>query len=450
MIVPGYELAVFLVGSPSYTFESAASSIARVAESFELGEAVILHSRFARQEAERLRAFARRVFALDPKLEEQPSDLRSALARAQQLLRGRRSIAVPTSGSLLGAVALSIAASIEQSDIAHVLFPFGPWTGLFYPFTPRYLQPIQLLGSAPPPRQPKLDGVAAREYLESELRGWPRLRRRIAEVCLELNLSLNQAWVNDTSTPPLFVELSDKLEDNTVRVDLVLRTFTESVNVATLRELKDRREAKLESFRVQAFPPPDVKMFAELSRRILTALARRACKPPEWLYRFLGFNVLDLDPHGRYVVDTNLVYFGLHNHARPGGPSILLPYCTHAEILSKVAESKGACKELEAEILLMAYEALEAHAARIPSAPSRCDVSVPSIEPELLKGSTILTGDRRAFELWSRLALAKYTRLRHVSHTDFRSADESEAHYAAIQLAAIVRELASSSRRAEE
>lgn len=447
MLVPSYELAVFLVGSPSYTFEAAASAVGRVAESFELGEAVVLYSRFARQEAERLSAFARRVFEIDLKLEEQPSDLGAAVARARQLLKGRRSIAVPTSGSLLGAVALSIAASEERADIAHILFPFGPWTGLFYPFVPRYLQPIQLLGSPPQPRRPELDWEAAREYLEGELRGWPRLRRRVAEVCLELNLSLSQAWVNDTSVPSLFIELSERPHGDAVRVDLNLRTLTESVSVATLRELKGGVGAKPESFRVQAFPAPDAEIFAELSRRILTALARKACSPPEWLYRFLGFSVLDLDPHGRYVVDTNLVYFGLHNYARPGGPSILLPYCTHAEILSKVAESKGACKEIEAEILLMAYEVLEAYAARIPSAPSRCDVSVPSIDPELLKGSTVLTGDRRAFELWSRLALAKYTKLRHVSHSDFRSAGESEAHYAAIQLAALVKELASPSRK---
>ncbi|MEM0093474.1 MAG: hypothetical protein QW753_03800 [Thermofilum sp.] len=438
----GYDLAVFLVGSPSYTFASAASSVARLAESFAIAEAVALYSRFAKQDAEKVRSFAGRVLGLDLKLEEQPRDLKGSLEAARQLLRGRRAVAVPTSGSLLGAVSLSIAASVEGADVAHVLFPFGPWTGLFYPYVPRYLQPVQLLGSPPMPRRPELNADAARQYLE-ELKGLPRLRKRIAEICLELNLSLPQSWVNDDSVPALSLELRDKVEEGVLRTELALRTPTASLTVCRLREFKAGKEVRVESFSLPSFPPPNPKHLREFLGKLLTALAKKSCDPPEEAHQFLGFSVLDLDPGARYVVDTNMVYRGLHNYARPGGPSILLPYCVHAEVLNKVAESKGPCGALKAEILLMAYEVLEAYAGRIPSAPSWCDVSIPSVDPELVKGATLLTADKRAFELWSRLALAKYAEVRYVSQEDFRGAEESEAHYAAIQLAALARELAS-------
>lgn len=131
----------------------------------------------------------------------------------------------------------------------------------------------------------------------------------------------------------------------------------------------------------------------------------------------------------------------MHNAAKAGGPRILVPYCVHAEVLNKVAESKRSCERLTAEALLLAYEVLEANAGRVPSMPYKCDVAIPAVEPELIRDALILTSDRRAFELWSRLALSKYARIALVEDEVFRSPNTSEAHYALLQLAAMLCEL---------
>ncbi|MCX8181010.1 MAG: hypothetical protein N3E41_06510 [Thermofilaceae archaeon] len=441
----GYDLAVFLVGSPSLTFQTAASSIARVTESFNIGESLAFYSGFAKKEAEEVAYFTKKLFNVDLELKPLPRSLGEAVNVFQQVFKGGKAIAVPTSGSLLGAVALSAVASRVEADLGHVLFPFGPWTGFFYPYIPRYLQPVQVLGNPPEPRKPSFDREEATKYLEEKVTFLPRLLKRVASLCVDLNLSLPLAWVNDQSIPQLVLELCKTVKGETLRKTLLLRTTVATVDLCELSCMKVARGAFSERRNcLSAYPLPDRKLFKEFVKEAFSSIAGvgKSCEPDEWMYLFTGFELIDLKPDEQYLIDTNLIYFGVHNVVRGVGPRVYVPYCLHVEILDKVAESKRVCEKLIAEALLMAYEVIEANASKVPSAHYKCDIAIPSIDPELVKGLTVVTADKRAYELWGKLALSKYAKLKLVDGSVFRSSSESEAHFALIQLAALLIELA--------
>ncbi|MEM1509204.1 MAG: hypothetical protein QXY49_00630 [Thermofilaceae archaeon] len=443
-----YDYAVLLIGSPNLTFQAAASTVARLLESFEIDKISAFYSGFAEQEALKVVRFAKMLFDKDVELVKLPTDLQEAITVLEQALKQGKAIAIPTSGSLLGAVSLTLAASRTGSDIGHVLFPFGPWTGLFYPYVPRYLQPMQVLGDHPAPRLHSFNKDMAVAYLDGEAGDFTqsRLLKRLARICVDFNLSLQRLWINDSEIPKLVLELSEEMIEDKWLTRLLLKTFTSTLELCRLREVKLKRGVTPSPRRVGIEADPQLKreLFAEFTGQAFAAIARAQspCRGLEWMYKLAGFSVLDLKPGETYLIDTNLVYQGVHNTAKAGGPRVLIPYCVHAEVLNKVAESKHYCEKLTAEALLLAYEVLEAYAGKVPSMPYKCDVAIPAVEPELIKNALILTSDRRAFELWNRLILSKYARIALVEEGFFRPPNLSEAHYALLQLAAMLCELA--------
>ncbi|MEM1853203.1 MAG: hypothetical protein QXR56_05890 [Thermofilaceae archaeon] len=442
----GYELAVFLVGSPSFTFQSAASSLARALEAFPIGECVAFYSAFAKREAERVSRFVKRLFDVDLELRQMSRDLGEALNTFQSFLSRGKALAVPTSGSLVGAVALTLASARTGADVGHVLFPFGPWTGFFYPYVPRYLQPMRVLGDPPEPARRAFSRDGAVEYLEEEAPFPTRLLKRIASLCVDLNLSLPQTWVNDYSTPKLALELVEAVEGGELSKTLYLSTTAGLVPVCELARLPVKGEAPTARVRksISVHPPPDRRLFEDFAAEALSAIAwgEPRCREVGWLYRLVGFEMLDLGQDERYLIDTNVIYSGVHNVVRLLGPRIHVPYCVHAEVLNRVAESRKACERLLAEALLMAYEVVEAFASKVPSTQYKCDISIPSIDPELIKDLTVLTADKRAYALWRKLAISRYTNVKLMDDGMFRPASEGESHFALIQLAAILCELA--------
>ncbi len=464
--------AVFVLGSPSHTFESGASSIARVLESFRVGEVEVFYSGFAEAEAQRLRGFINGLFGVEVSLRPLPGTLSEAVDVLVKELTAD-SLAVPTAGSVLGAVALTNAADRVGARIAHVMFPFGPWSGFFYPYIPRYLQPILVLGDPIDATLNRFDARNAENFLGTRDNAYinTKLSRAIARACLKLNASLQGAWVNDASVPELTLELREELGEKDVLCSVYLRTPTSSVKVCDLA--KTPRQQGLRGLPVPASMQQSVKASIgtgshsreALQRLLLEAFymlagGRDAClrryeaykeeafkKNLAELYDLLGFEVLNLDPHGVYVVDTNMVYRGVHNLARPGGPRIIVPYCVRYEVLDKLARSKSPCMKYQLICVRLALEMLENYASRVPSNPVNCDMAIPAVDPELLKGATILSADRHAVDLWEGMVLSKYTEIKYVAEESFRRATTPEAHYAVIQLAAMLCHLRSYARK---
>lgn len=120
-----YDSAVLLIGSPNLTFQAAASAASRLLESFEIDKLSAFYSGFAEEEASKIVRFMKMFFDKDMELTKLPTDLREAVTVLEQVLKQGKAIAVPTPGSLLGAVSLTLAAAKTGSDIGHVLFPSG-------------------------------------------------------------------------------------------------------------------------------------------------------------------------------------------------------------------------------------------------------------------------------------------------------------------------------------
>ena len=51
----------------------------------------------------------------------------------------------PTSGSKFYAFVSTKIAVEKNTTIIHTIFPFGPWKGMFYPFVPRFFQPVKTM-----------------------------------------------------------------------------------------------------------------------------------------------------------------------------------------------------------------------------------------------------------------------------------------------------------------
>lgn len=153
-------------------------------------------------------------------------------------------------------------------------------------------------------------------YLDSEARALvqPRLLKRLARICVDLNLSLQRPWVNDSYVPKLLLELSGEAIGDKWTARLLLKTATSTLELCRLLELNLKKRVILPPRRisVEADPQLNRELFAEFAGQALAAIAQvqSPCKGLEWMHKLVGFSVLDLKPDETYVIDTNLVYQG--------------------------------------------------------------------------------------------------------------------------------------------
>lgn len=460
-MVVDFDKVVFVLGSPSFTFESAASSVVRVLEAFKVDSVEIYYSSFAEEEARLVQRFARMLFGVEPHILTLPASLSDAVSTLRQALSGD-SLAVPTPGSILGAVALTRAADEKGSRLAHVMFPFGVWTGFFYPYVPRYLQPIFLLGSQPliTVRARSFNAQAAKNFLDDQENRYitTRLRKGIAQVSLKLNEALPDAWVNNLSIPEIALELRDEVVGENIVSTLYLKTTNASVKVCKLKKLRRQPDVRAlpapsqsNTRAVISVSSPTRELVTDFVAKAFYALAggkEKCLRKPEAekgfkagiseVYRLAGFELLNLDSKGTYVLDTNAVFYGVHNLARQLGPRLVVPYCVRYEVLNKLARSKSPCMKYHTLLARMALEVLESYASRLLSDAIDCDMAIPSIDPELVKGDAIISADRNAVEIWRSMALSRYASVRLVSEEDFKPAEGPAIHFAMLQLASFL------------
>ncbi|MEZ0346306.1 MAG: hypothetical protein ABWK01_07135 [Infirmifilum sp.] len=458
-----FDKAVLVLGSPSFTFESGASTLTRVLESFDVKSVEIFYSRFAELEAKRLQYFASKLFNLEVNISPLPNLLSQAV-EALEKVTTRDSLVVPTAGSLLGAIASTHVADKIGARILHVMFPFGPWSGFFYPYIPRYLQPIVALGGAVETSYRPFDAKKAESFLgdTENIYITTKLGRAIARISLMLNTSLRDLWVNDVSTPELTLELRDDISEKELSINVYARTTTHAQLLCNLAKVERHQAVKsiptlnttgsharasigTGSASLDAFHRFVSEVFYLLAGGREKCLGRKTVEGEGFLkgilnemYTLTGFELLSLDPKSRYVIDTNVVYKGIHNVARPGGPRIIIPYCVRYEVLDKLARSKSPCSKFYMQFVRLALEMLESYASRIPSNPVNCDMAIPAIDPELIRKAVILSADSHAVDMWKEMVLSKYTLITPVTRNMIRPASGAELHYALIQLAAFL------------
>jgi hypothetical protein len=161
------------------------------------------------------------------------------------------------------------------------------------------------------------------------------------------------------------------------------------------------------------------------------------------------------------IPDTNLVYSGIHNEAH-SGLRIRLPYCVVYEIMARYAETSKNPKSPSAVLEMITYYALtdlmDGRAEIIPSPTAKsCEAIIPTIDPLLLRKTIIATRDVGAFNLWRLhpstggsqdvISVLLDSPLCSEASKRAEKLSLSEAYYAILQLAVILRIFASSQVR---
>ncbi len=407
------------VGAPSHTYEAAVSTTLRAWE--VLGEKpTAIYSPFARGAAERLRN------ELGIEIVEAPQDFGELLRLLRDMVDGETAV-FPTSASLAVAIAMTRVASEKDAYIGHVYFPFGPWTGLHYPYVPRFVQRILFVERQPPGLRKEVDPEAVRSLPEKPS-GLPELRAEVAAVSYKFNVEVGGPYLYNDRGPRVCLKCEPgrglSLYVDGVKVDGVGAPRPGGGPDRTLKQYEhcvgDGPGSNLYDLLACAF----------------------SCRNDQ-LASMLGYTVPRLEQGRKYVVDTSALYRGIHNVA--GEHDLLVPYCVHVEVLHALAEGvrdkPGHCNVVLPRLLWLAYEVVRTHSGYVPTHPYKCDVVLPTADPELLRDATLLTDDRRAIDAWMRTALPRYVGIEAIA--DRMCAATGPTHvYAVFQTVATARLLA--------
>ena len=435
-------VAVVGVGVGVGALESAVSVILRVREEYGAKCAVLLYTSRTVSTVSRLLDLFRefsdvvRLYPCSVACEE-PGCLEAWLRKdVVEFLGGKLGwnnvVVVPTPGSRRMAAALGMAGSGDV-DVVHVDFYWGLWSGLAYPLVPRVLEPLYILNPVhgrPRDVEP-VDKGSLKRLGRRLLEGLPPLRRRVGELALLLNVQ---------SIGSRVAHSRDGISCDRATVRVKVEVFGEQFEVFVWDWC---------SFRDW------VKVANRLREKLAEFSGDGECGE---LYRFLirasGLERIVLD-HGEplrsvekpVVIDTNLVYWGSHNDCWEG-TRIVVPYAVQAEVLKRYAEAlkkprlDRVCQAHRMAMDLLAYyQLLELlHCNRqtiIPSPPPPADTAIPSIDPLLLAGKIMATGDRGAYELWKSHPSSKIAEPKLATTAPLDEKDYADTIYAILQLAAL-------------
>ncbi|GBF09451.1 hypothetical protein apy_11760 [Aeropyrum pernix] len=294
-------------------------------------------------------------------------------------------VVISSAGRRLAAsTALATVSAGCRLDVAHVHFYWGPWTGLVYPYVPRRLEPIILMHSVVEAVNGRRSAASRFPDLTSrdrDCRGlWggdvPPLRCSVAELARRLN----NAQTFSVAGPPL------RAECGMARIEV----------------------EGIDSLRLRLCDPQDVANSAARVAKLAAGLADRRGEALVQLPAWMGAARLrGVDEHREagVIVDTNLIYFGIHNSALEG-LKVYIPECAVLEVQKRVANAvkRGGPSSSSAVADVLAYLALQdllaSGASIIPSGPPPCDVGMTRIDLTLLEGKTLATGDSGAYKFW--------------------------------------------------
>ena len=350
------------------------AGLGRVWERFGIDRVVLVVSPLARRECvERVRYWAGLLVGEDAvrAVEAPAPGDPDAVARLGKVLgdHGDGVVLVSAASRWLSA-ALALAASRRGCSIVYVSFYFGPWTGLVYPYTPWRLEPLYVLHGSPPARI--MDGGAAARAppaweADVLLGKLPPLRAAVAEAarrlnaaysggCRRLRLSLPQGEAVDVDPgdPGSVAAAAEKLS----------QAIAEAARSSKMRRL--------------------------LSLAASTGVAE----------------LRGLPGAGRLLVDTSLVYYGVHLY-RWEGADIAVPECAASEVQRRFAEAVKAGRlatggdAADAAAYLGLLDLLGSGAPMVPTPPGDCDTALVKTDPLLLRDAVLATADDGAYRYWS-------------------------------------------------
>ncbi|HIQ29593.1 MAG TPA: hypothetical protein EYH45_03415 [Candidatus Caldiarchaeum subterraneum] len=396
------------VSKGPFSVESAVSCLYRVFEEFPINSGQIIYD-LASEEAGIVAEVAKDLLrggveTVNIRGGEEPGTAYEIIRKCIEPYVDEGIIAVVSPASRRGAASLAMACiarlSGRKMDITHVHFHWGEWGGLAYPYTPRRLEPVVSMYAGGREFSQEIRNAAEHtvNLEDNESPRWgmklPPLRRCIAELARRINVKNNSPYRKpSTTTPEAKILVEAKIADK------------EAVAEANLYNINDI-----------------ASLLSKISEKILKVnnehlheiLAWSGCAELKGT-KYKPLEAIDLrEPYKsrEIIIDTNMLYFGIHNAAYMGS-LITVPECVMYEVEKRVYEAvkRGRpdnwAKFMDCLAYLGLKEIFNVRTSIYPSQGLSCDSAIPKIDPVLLRGKKVMTGDDGAFRMWSRSPVAE-------------------------------------------
>ena len=292
-----------------------------------------------------------------------PVSIKSIVDRLRKFRPSDRVYFVSSAGSRLEVSVYSMALRRDMVDVIYIHFYWGPWTGGFYPFTPKPLQPIYIIHpgagySCKSDTEPRISLDCLEKLLNLATGG--RLRKTVYRAQLALNKEIRgdrccyEADLERCSCKPMRitmrmpraggnieVEVDDYCSPNKVveAIDELWRLFRNACPHGERNRYCELGELIL---RASGVVQPVVGDVESLGNRGLEGIARgRAISD--------ALNSVERD----IVIDTNIVYSGIHNQLYESErlrERIVIPNCLLAEMYRHQLEGKAGVDRVKGEL----------------------------------------------------------------------------------------------------
>lgn len=414
--------AVVLFGSSSDLLQSSLSSILRIVESFDLDNITILYSSFAEQQCKELEhLLTESLHGIGISVRCEQINEKFYENHLRQLI-DENTILSPTSGSRFYAFAAMKIAVEKRATVVHTMFPFGPWRGMFYPFVPRFIQPIRIMSGNINPRDEVNDIFSdhfketLNKYLDERFNS-SKISSRVCVLSMNINSKHKKNYHDKDGKNELFLDMNSEgvLSLNSDQSDPVLRLklnigdasfqmlYKEGEELLGIKE----NEKNSELFKIVF---TKVLGFSSYNENEKVAISFND------IYGILGFG--DIVTKGEndakssleeishqtkgIVVDTNLIYSGILMYK---DVKMMIPYCTYVEIANKRSEllkngDGSRFKNIYGRFLWESLTELMEHNQVLKTEAFFCDGVIPMIDPILIRDCAILTNDEGAYRHW--------------------------------------------------
>lgn len=411
---------IFLIGTSNDIMESSFSSILRVLESFQINQVVLLYSSFAKRYAEKLKTTLEKLFpngTLSVGIEE----INEISYRNQfDAAFDEETLLCPTSGSRFYTIVSTDIGKAKGATLVHVMFPYGPWRELYYPFVPRFLQQIVVLSGDTKPLSEIKDifdennSRLLEEDWKDKIKG-KNITKRVGMSSFRYN-KLNKKNFVENGEENIFDLGIDKYGE-------IISNDT-SNTIINLRILDQFKKYNLSiSINDENRTDRDFPNSTEFRKNFISTtfgikginVSDDSKLSPFDIFGILGYLDIDCISLGNQrnsleeiseqskgiIIDTNMIYLGINLYKEA---KIMVPYCAYIEIANKRTEMmKGHKDELThifADILWDALNELLESNPIVPTETFFCDGVIPMMDPLIIRNCTLLTNDEGAYQHW--------------------------------------------------
>lgn len=391
--------------------ESFLTSVFRLYEVFGCSQIIVFSSKTREAEASNavnlLRNYVKNTeFSLYPIFPD-PSDLNSFDGLSQTVYNVLRDISKDSriviatyTGSRLEVSATILAASRQRESVSLIYTPFffGPWNNLFYPFTPKPLEPIAILHpsaddvkSIVKPSQILIEKQDLEKLLDNFVKPpLSRLRRGVAYT----QYKINAEYATSSIIYPLDFRCRGLRITITVnKIPKIVAEARDYCNYDEVIELVHSLGSQIKKFNtIESEAGRAIELIAKFSG--LIPLAVEECTYDCEKYKDVILTDFLSEIGAEALMDTNIFYTSLHMLLHESKINVKTPLCAYVELLGHVAHYKNPYEELRSAIASLILDEIRTLGLQIDENSSQrpCEIGI-----ALAKGFAV-TSDKKAFD----------------------------------------------------